>query len=280
MSIKTLLSTLSPGKPILDVPRAILSAPVRHVFMIGTMWFLKQQNRMQPRVLEIGSWYGASALSWAQGLKAYHEGMGTLTCIDGWSPFFDMDIHKDSDYAREMEASLTTDLAYQIFVHNMSTLPPSIDHQHIRGRSEKVLPLLKPEAFDVVFIDADHTFDAVSKDIELAKPLISEGGIICGDDLNLQLFECDEKIAHAHAQVDFIADPKTGRNFHPGVTLAVEKHFGRVSSWGGYWAMQRRGATWHPISLKNMPVVFPEHFPAEKVSQATAHFNDISSSLD
>jgi len=39
--------------------------------------------------------------------------------------------------------------------------------------------------FDMVFIDADHTYEAVKKDIELWKPLIRKGGILSGHDYGM-----------------------------------------------------------------------------------------------
>jgi hypothetical protein len=36
--------------------------------------------------------------------------------------------------------------------------------------------------FDLVFIDADHTFDAVFEDIQAWLPLIRDGGVLCGHD--------------------------------------------------------------------------------------------------
>ena len=53
---------------------AILSAPVRHVFMITTVWYLAQEKKREDmQILEIGSWVGASALSFAQGLKTHND---------------------------------------------------------------------------------------------------------------------------------------------------------------------------------------------------------------
>lgn len=276
MSYQNLLKEIAPARPVFDSKYAILSAPVRHVMMMGVAWYLtKGKIKKDLSVLEIGSWYGASALSWAQGLKIHNKGQGSLTCVDAWQPFFDRSLHKDEVYVA-MEQALGSDVAYNIFLHNISTIAPTIKRQHFRGTSDNTLPLLRDGAFDVVFIDADHTYEPVKKDILLSLRLVKDGGIICGDDLNLQLSQCDKKNAKASKEKDFVKDPKTGRNFHPGVTLAVDEIFGEVSMWAGFWAMQKKGESWKRFSLKGMPVHYPAHFPADAVERAKSHLKDIS----
>jgi predicted O-methyltransferase YrrM len=275
MSYQNLLKEIAPARPIFDSKFAILSAPVRHLMMMGVVWYLSKEKKKPLSVLEIGSWYGASALSWAQGLAVHNKGQGSLTCVDAWQPFFDRSLHKDEVY-QAMERALGSDVAYNIFLHNISTISPAIKRQHFRGTSDNVLPQLRDEAFDVVFIDADHTYEPVKKDILLSQRLVKEGGVICGDDLNLQLAQCDKKFAKANKEKDFVKDPKTGRNFHPGVTLAVEEIFGEVSMWGGFWAMQRKGKGWKKFSLSKMPVHYPDHFPPEAIERARSHLKDIS----
>lgn len=275
MSYQNLLKVISPDKPILDIQYSILSAPVRHVFMMGIIWYLTQKKSIENlQVLEIGSWYGASALSWAQGLKLHNQSKGTINCVDAWVPFFDRNIHQDDVYVL-MENSLASDVAYNIFLHNMKSLPSTINCQHFRGKSQNILPLLT-QAFDVVFIDGDHTYKAVKKDIEQSLHLVKESGIICGDDLNLQLHQCDAATVRANPDKDFIKDPKTGRNYHPGVTLAVAEIFGEVSMWGGFWALQKIQGKWQKISLQGMPINYPEYFPNSAIEKAKDHLKDIT----
>lgn len=254
---------------------AILSAPVRHVFMIATIWYLTNEKRPEHlQILEIGSWIGASALSWAQGLKVHNQGKGTITCIDAWKPYFNHATHTNEIYT-QMENILETETAYQLFCHNVNTIPHPITCQHLRGQSDGLLPLLRENAFDVVFIDGDHAYTSVLKDIQNSISLVKENGIICGDDLNLQIFEVDKGLTQLHAEEDLMKDVKTKRNYHPGVTLAVAEMFGNVSVWGGFWAMQKKGQDWHKISLKNMPIHYPEHLPDHLLTKAKDHFNDI-----
>ncbi len=276
MSYQNVLNTLAANKPIFDIKYGILSAPVRHCFMIATVWYLKKQSPKlhNINILEIGSWLGASALSFAQGLKEYNNSNGTITCIDAWKPFFDEKQNND-DVHKNMQALLGSDIAYNIFNHNIETIPATIKCQHLRGNSENIMPMLKPEQFDIIFIDADHTYEPVKKDILNAIPLIKNGGIICGDDLNLQMFECDQNLAKKSGDKDFIKDNKTGRNFHPGVTLAVDEIFGKVSAYGGFWAIQKSDKEWTIPSYKNMPIIYPQHLPNEALEKAKDHINDI-----
>mgnify|MGYP005749822271 FL=1 len=278
MTNKNTSDNFEKGKPYFKHKNAILSAPVRHMFMIATIWYLSHINK-NISIMEIGSWFGASALSWAQGLKEYADGKGNLTCIDAWKPFFNLEEHQDNEYVIEMEKLLESDFAYKVFLHNISTVPNSIVTQHFRGKSENILKFLKDESYSVIFIDADHTYDFVKKDILESLRLVENHGIICGDDLNMQMKDIDKDFAINSKNKDFIRDPKTERNYHPGVTIAINEIFGDVSSWGGYWAMQKIDNDWKKISLKNMPVVYPEHFDQENIIKAKDHFNDIKNNL-
>ena len=43
--------------------------------------------------------------------------------------------------------------------------------------------------------------------------------------------------------------------------------------------MQKIEETWKQISLKNMPVVYPNHFNQENINKAKDHFHDIKDNL-
>ena len=76
----------------------------------------------------------------------------------------------------------------------------------------------------------------------MSSVLVRDGGIICGDDLEIQFDEIDLENASENKQKYFIIDSKTGFGFHPGVTLALYKYFGgKVSNFGGFWAMRKKG---------------------------------------
>jgi hypothetical protein len=76
--------------------------------------------------------------------------------------------------------------------------------------------------------------------------LVCDGGIICGDDLELVKSELDET-AHQDAvkrDVDFVRDPRTSACYHPGVTEAVASAFREVWHDKGLWCVRRSGGEW------------------------------------
>ncbi len=54
-----------------------------------------------------------------------------------------------------------------------------------RASSETVAPLVEDESVDAVFIDGDHTYEGVLRDISIWKPKVKKNGIIVGDDYPL-----------------------------------------------------------------------------------------------
>jgi hypothetical protein len=101
----------------------------------------------------------------------------------------------------------------------------------------------------MVFIDGDHAYSSVAPDIRDYAPLVTDGGHICGDDLELQMSEIDRNFARTHLDKDLVRDASTGTEFHPGVTLAAGEFFGEVSSYAGFWLMQKTGGTWSKAVL-------------------------------
>ncbi len=209
-------------------------------------WCLAHPNQTC-RILEVGSWAGGSALLWAEVLSEVHGGNGEIFCVDPWRGYFEMDHHRSRHY-RVMRDALETGAIFQLFLHNVRTSGYQQIIVPLRGTSRQVFPCLADERFQLVFIDGSHFYEDALFDIDQARRLVADGGLICGDDLELQAHECDLDHARAYHDHDYVADPGSGTHFHPGVTLAVHELLGEVSCWHGFWAMGRRGAGWEQVS--------------------------------
>ena len=126
-------------------------------------------------VLEIGSWTGYSTVVMGQVAKQVHA----------------VDWHKGDEHAGhnetlpEMWANINRyGLRDKIVIHV--------------GRSEEVLPLLRPDSFDMVFIDGFHRIDAVLKDIDLALPLMKVGATWAFHDYGDERFDVTEAVDAFH----------------------------------------------------------------------------------
>lgn len=201
-----------------------------------------------PRILEIGSWVGASAFTWGEAILQFGKHGGEIFCVDAWEPYF---VPEETSPAssvthlyRDAHRALSTDTTFFIFSHNVKHSPFRNLITTLRSTSDKILPLLKPESFDLVYVDGSHAYSQVKKDLIASLPLVRDGGIICGDDLEAQLMDVDAGAAQALREKDMSEDPRTGKWIHPGVTLAVWEQFGEVKTAADVWALRRNGNSW------------------------------------
>ena len=204
-------------------------------------------------MLEVGSWAGESAILWAEAIKRYFS-EGKIYCVDPWVDY--------GSTTKTMSRALRNNKIFNLFRHNIELSGHKDIITVLRGFSKDILPRLNHNHFDLIYIDGDHSYGAVKKDLQDASFLLKERGVLCGDDLELQNYEIDIENAKRNKSEDFIVDPKTQQSFHPGVSLAVGDFFNKdVSAWYGFWAMRKKVNKWEEIKsnadINNF--VIPKH---------------------
>ncbi len=220
--------------------RGIQSGPLRYAILRSLVkGVINQEYTNSINVLEVGSWIGASALTFARSIQDFNGGDGLVTCVDKWEPYIDTSIDNGST-SQIMSLAIELNIAYTLFQHNCKCC--NIEHlvEVKRGTSQDILAkLIDGKKFDVIYIDGDHRYEAVVGDILMAKKLLASGGILCGDDLEKQVHEVDLDILQKGVEEgrDTIVSGEKGYSFHPGVTLAVNEAIGEVSSYAGLWLM-------------------------------------------
>ncbi len=98
----------------------------------------------------------------------------TIIGIDHFQPYVDWD---------RPISKLEQDLNYKILLENMSSMKHRFNL--IKDTSDNAANLLEDDAYDFVFLDADHSMKSVLKDLDNYWPKIKSGGIIAGHDSNL-----------------------------------------------------------------------------------------------
>jgi predicted O-methyltransferase YrrM len=121
------------------------------------------------QILEVGSWEGRSALFF---LGFFPR--ASIVCIDTFQDSADMRA-ANVTRASDIEARFDRNLA-----------PAGNRVEKIKDRSAAALERLAAQGrhFDLVYIDGDHSPEAVTADSERVWPLVRPGGVIIWDDYN------------------------------------------------------------------------------------------------
>lgn len=135
-------------------------------------------QRKNLTILEIGSWVGMGST------KVFADYAETLICVDSWQGSAGVKQHESVNKVID---------PYLLFLQNTNELPVKIIS--MRGLSKDILPCLSKEMFDVIFIDADHSYDGVLKDASLAIPLLKRSGILLGHDCEANFQNLDKNLS-------------------------------------------------------------------------------------
>ncbi len=182
------------------------------------------------RFLEIGSWCGDTALVLG---KAAKTSGGKLFCVDWW---------KGSPGTALFEAARKRDV-YSFFWNRVCEAGLADTVIPVRARSEDVAPILERGSFDLVFIDGDHRYAAISRDIEICSPLVRDGGILCGHDCDGRMTDFDVEFLEEGKDEDF------HESVHCGVVLAVGRAFGDCSIDYNIWSVRAKDGRWEPSEI-------------------------------
>jgi len=235
-------------------------APERQVYMSAVVHMLGGTG-LPVSILEVGTFMGASMVTWARAIEHFAGGIGEICCVDPWES---ADL---SQYGEGMAADLQCGVAYRVFLNALAFVPEGIKVTERRGFSDQVLPSLAGRTFDIIYIDGCHLHPEVLHDLQACDTLLAEGGYLCGDDLEVQLHETDAAFVAAHARADFAQDPRSGEGFHPGVTLGVGTFLGPVSVYGGFWVVRKTKDGYRPVEMTGKGLL-PYHWPQDFIDRA------------
>jgi len=142
---------------------------------------LREHRDRAPRVLEIGSWEGRSALFFLNYLPKAH-----VVCIDPFEG--NAEHHSDAYFAALVPATEAR------FDRNVAE-PFGERVEKIKGASGQVVPQLAIEGrtFDIVYIDGSHYAADVYADAALVWPIVRPGGIVIFDDYQWDLMDTDSE---------------------------------------------------------------------------------------
>jgi hypothetical protein len=145
------------------------------------------------KIAEIGVWRGSFAKTM---LRNHREYISEYWAIDRWR-YLGWD-YPGGDWDRDQMKKLSEEEWTAIYAHICRLWLWFPELRVVRMASADAAKIFPQEYFDLVYVDADHSYQEVMRDITIWLPLIKKGGVISGHD-------CVKKL--------------------PGVVQAVEEFF-------------------------------------------------------
>lgn len=197
------------------------------------------------RCIEVGSWFGIGSTKVF--LDSLPEG-SVLKLIDCWdiesldsSPKqepkkgaieFGLKTEDIHNSMRELANDGYRSVCTQVENFNIA-YPGKLDISVIRDFSHMALPKLRPNSFDLIYLDSNHDYSTVKGEIQYAKELIREDcpAVLCGDDLEWPINNVTTSLSRQLKNYDYALPQR----FHPGVHQAVYETLGTVTMLHGFW---------------------------------------------
>jgi predicted O-methyltransferase YrrM len=134
-------------------------------------------------IVEVGSWIGLSTVDMAKKIPEH----GKVYAVDTWEG---SEEHKNNP---ELLKTL-----YDQFLSNV--IHEQLTHKIIPIRMDSVKAAQKLQVVaDLIYIDADHSYEGCYADLKAWFPHVKEGGILCGDDWPWEgVSKAVEQFAHEH----------------------------------------------------------------------------------
>jgi len=172
-------------------------------------WFDSRIRIAPIRILEIGSWQGASALWLLDNVIA--ERGGLITCVDCWEGT------REHAFLDQLGFCAET-----IFEDNIKTSGRAECVIKLKGRSQDLLPGLPPGSFDFIYIDGAHEADMVIQDAINAHRLLARGGYMLFDDIGFCVGDTRRDTSVA---IDFFGSTFAHeyRQWHRGAQLLLQR---------------------------------------------------------
>lgn len=171
------------------------------------------QNSNAKNCLELGTFLGT-------GTTALFYGAGVnLICVDHW---------RGNQFDPFMQSTAPQYDFYEICAANINQYNHENRIALVEADTIQASHMYPDHSFDLIFIDADHTYEGVLADIRAWYSKVKPGGIICGHD-------CEGR-PYNFGRYDFSDAALKGKDWddqlkiHPGVIRAVHEFFKGAAS--------------------------------------------------
>jgi predicted O-methyltransferase YrrM len=144
------------------------------------------------RILEVGTWKGASAIHMARLCQRHAIPCQEIVCVDTWlggpdhilAPGSSSGQVRPSFYADDLRRSFGYPQIYYTFLRNVVDAGVQDLITPLALSSDAAFSVLHQLGYmaDLIYLDASHTYESVRQDLDLYWRLLAPGGVFLGDD--------------------------------------------------------------------------------------------------
>lgn len=153
-------------------------------------------NKDGAHFVEVGSWAGRSSVQMAVNIINSKKNI-KFDCVDTWEGSEDGANHKEMDVIKKGKL-------YDLFLKNTKRVKHVINP--IRKPSVEAAKLYEDQSLDFVFLDADHSYESVTEDLNAWFPKLKPDGIFAGHDYNNPLFGVREAVENFFSEKGLLFD--------------------------------------------------------------------------
>ena len=149
------------------------------------VWLIRSVIKPGFTMAEVGVWNGETLIHYAPVVK---QAKGKVYAVDWFrgNKKFKLNTKEEKSimdlrhaYKEDKEEIDTAVFRLQ---HNLQAVGVENSVEILRGDSVEMSKHIPDNSLDLCFIDADHTYSGVKRDIEAYLPKVKNGGYICGHD--------------------------------------------------------------------------------------------------
>lgn len=130
-------------------------------------------------VVELGSFYGASAIAMARSVRRWG---GTVTCVDTWAWTGELTQDGGTQMFRSQSPLMILSCARAMVEAGVSASIRLIPARTLDAAAHWTGPI------DFLYVDADHSFKGAHTDLTAWFPHVRTGGVMAGDDYNHPMY--------------------------------------------------------------------------------------------
>jgi hypothetical protein len=166
-------------------------------YISGLLSLISYDDRIKGKMLEVGSYLGESTY-----LFACSEKFTSIHCLDPWESDYDENDQSSKSDMSKIESQ------FDKFKNSCDGLITKV-----KDYSDNVDQLYEDEFFDFIYIDANHTYESVKKDIISCLPKLKKGRFIAGHDYSESWPEVKKAVDEIFSKPDHVFEDESWIKF-------------------------------------------------------------------